>query len=1413
MRRRVRAWLDETHGARFELTRHFILGLFDSEAAAEPGEWLRTAFRSLAVLLSAGILGLSVYGERYELLWSRGTPALFRGAMREDELSLIALCMGVTALLTVLQWQSLFPTRRDCLAFGGWPVSAGEIFAAKFFSLVLIFTAFVLAATVIPGVLFSGVTNFPWRAYPSLAANAAANCAAAAGGCVFAFFSLLALQGILLNLLPVRAFARVSLFLQGVLFIAVLGALPLMGRWPKEAGWFPTAWFLALWESWLQGSPGGRTAILAMTVPIAITVLSYALSYRRYRRLMVEGEAGHGAARGEGQEKLSRGGWLLERWIGDPREQAVFAFIWKTLVRSRSHRLILLAYAGIGLGCITKGALDTPRPTLHDQGLYGFIVVVAPLVVALAMAAGLRYLFSRPLALGANWLFQMTEPDNRGVWLSAVERFVLWCGIAPVFLAAFPAGVAVFGLVRAMGALTMAFLAVLIAFEILYRNWHKLPFTCSRVPGQEHVLATGGRVFYGIGFCAGVAQVILYSSGELTAFVALITFEIVLWLRLRAKRRGSWAQSEMAYEDTAEDAPISLRLPQAVEEDTTRETTHTAAAGETAMFSAGLVASRGILPAAWAEEIDAERQRPGALAGTFLEDVRYGLRVIRRNPALSAVVVLTLTLGIGMNATVFSVVNGLAMRAHVYKNPESFLRVIPQNRWKSGIREVSYAEYVFLRDNSRSLRQLAGFTYFPAMIGDDDSAESSGLLVTCNFFTVDGLDRPLAGRLLSAEDCRTPGQTPPAILSESVWRNRFGSDPKLIGRTIEVNNRAVTVAGVVPDRTSSWTRPVKMWMPLTAITYFEPDSGYFKRDDMLWLALAGRLEPGYSRTAAQAELNILAHQQDDLHAGRRTLIITTDGSWIEELELTATGRDLMLISFFLGGFVLVLLIACANVATLLLSRAAGRKREIAVRLSLGAPRVRLVRMLVTESLLLAVISGVLSLFVAWKFPQPLFRLVATGAPDFPMPTDWRIFLYLCSVVVAAGVLSGLAPAVESVKVDLLSSLKGYGATLSRAGGARLQGWLVSAQVALSMVLLVEAALFAQSEDRTLRASPGYLPDRVVVAPVHFPDSSTVDHAMVRLQAMTDRIKALPGVRAVAFSDGLPMMQRQTLELRPPARADATQPVDLYAVSPGFLETLGVGLTRGRDFQNSDSSAVVVSQSLANLFWPRQNPIGQSLVLPDGAIAVVGVARDVAPMRFGGSENPAAYRLRRVDAHNNFMAVRFDTGASRGGAAIRSALRASDPDVLVIARLLQSWIDRVTTILWNVVGLIIILGLLATVLAAAGIYGAVSFAVGRQMHELGIRVALGARRIHIVREVFVSAGKPVLRGLLLGLWLSIAAAANLRHNLANSPIRLDTTNPALYLGAGLVLATAAALAMIGPARRGSRSDPLEALRSE
>ena len=617
--------------------------------------------------------------------------------------------------------------------------------------------------------------------------------------------------------------------------------------------------------------------------------------------------------------------------------------------------------------------------------------------------------------------------------------------------------------------------------------------------------------------------------------------------------------------------------------------------------------------------------------------------------------------------------------------------------------------------------------------------------------------------------------------------------------------------GVAPALTTGWLTPPNIWLPLSAQPILDSSRNGFADDTPLWLTLAGRLAPGSSPSRVRADFESLERQEDRLHPGRFTAVTTTDGSWLEEFELYWTGRDLFLLAFFVGAFTLVLLIACANVATLLLSRAASRRREIAVRLSLGAPRIRLVRMLVTESLILAALAGAASLWLVRWAPRPLFHYLAPRAPDFPMNPDWRIFLYLCAVVLTSGILAGLAPALESVKVDLASSLKGYTSLLR--GGGRIRAALVSAQVAMSMVLLVAAALFAKSEERNLHADPGYLPQKVVVAQLHFPDNTSLADARVRLDAITQRIKRLPGVHSVAFSDELPMFSRVTVELRPPARADAVQPVDIYTGSPGFFETLGVPIVRGREFQESDGAAIVVSRALAQTFWPREDPLGKSLAWNGISASIVGVAKDVDPVRFGGSENPPLYLLRNANPIHNWLAVRFDGDPNKGALAVRAAMREFDPGMFVVARVLQSWIDQVTEALWNVVSLIVVLGLVAAVLATSGIYGAVSFAVHQQMRDLGIRVALGASRFDIVREVFVSGGRPVVRGLFFGLWLSVAMAANLSQNMKGSPLRLDSGDPLLYGGAALLLAVAAVLAMAGPARRGSKSDPLDALRCD
>ena len=1404
MRDAVRRWLRETHGTGFELLRHFTGSFFDSELTSLPGEWQKVAAGIVALLISLGIVIAQGYMDRYAEMGRSAGAAAIISAIRGDQFGMIADMMAATALATVLQWQSLFPSLRDYLALASLPIRPRQIFLAKGGALLLVFSGFVAAIVTMPAVAFSVIVAGAWH-FPSAWRVTVACFASMAGGCVFVFLTLLACQGLLLNLLPARAFARASLVMQGVVFVATLGGVPLISHQPWT-WWWPPMWFLRLWQAVATGHGSARAGLLAIAVPVFAAATLYLLSYHRYRRLLLESSSvaqAHWSV--PDHPERTSGPALLDLWIRNPREQAAFTFICKGLSRSRLHRLILLAYAGLAVGWITDGALGASPPSLRNQGVYGLVVVLAPLTMALLVTVGLRYLFSLPLVQSANWMFRIGDREGRAAWLAAVDRFVLWCGITPIFLAGLPAAIAILGPVRGAAAMLLGAGMAWLVFELLFRQWRKLPFTCSYLPGKQPAWLVFTRAICLIPVLGGVGEFILTCSGDVGAFLALLSFEVALAWRLRASRRKRWAETPLLYEEVPEATVEELHLQPAAEIVSTA-----APAPACELFSASLVASRGLLPRAWTEEMSVEPVNPTAFADTLREDIRYGLRLIRRSPLFSAVVVLTLTVGIGINASVFTVVSGLAFRPHVYRDPGSFVRIVPMERDRHRLREVSYDEYRGWRDSARSVRHLAAWTNFPALIGDADASGSFGMAVSCNFFLVDGIDRPRLGRLFEAQDCLSPGQMPVAVINETIWHSRFGSDPHVVGRMVPVNNRPVLVVGVVPDRTGTWTRPTSIWVPLTAQAFFSPGRDVVQNQDYLWLMLAGRLAPGYTRGQAEAEFNTLARQ--DNRSNRRTTVTTTDGSWIQELYLTASGRDLMLVGFFLGAFNLVLLISCANVATLLLSRAAARRKEIAVRLSLGAPRIRLIRMLLTESLLLAAMAGAASAWLVWRVPSPLFRAVASKAPDFPMTPDWQTFAYISAVVFATGILAGLAPAMESVKVDLAGSIKGLAP--SAFGGARLRGWLVSAQVALSMVLLVEAGLFARSEDRNLRGNPGYAPERVVVLPLRFGERPAAAAVVARMRDIAERVRTMPGVQSVAFSEGLPMIRHESVEIRPPLRSDASQPVDIYTASPHFLETMGIPLLEGRDLDERDRQGVIISQALARALWRWRSPLERTFTIPDlGEVTVIGVARDVEALRIGGSENPSVYVMSRFNAFENTMSVRVNRNTSSAAASLRAALHQALPDMAILARPLQKWIDDITESLWNVVTLIAILGVVATALATSGIYGAVSFAVNQRTRELGIRVALGAQRLDIIREVVVAGGKPVARGLVLGLWMSVALAAGLRQSVRGSPLRLDTSNPLLYVAAVTLLGGAAVLAMLPPAHRGAKADPLDALRCE
>jgi len=1421
MRDRIRAWLqqtlDETHSAGFELVRHFLGCSFDSEMFAAQGEWQAVAIRSFAALVSVGTLMFPSYWQRYRYLLS--SPHYHQG-LRDDVGTFVAIAMWITALLTAVEWQSLFPSRRDYLALASLPVRPRQIFTAKFLALLILIAGLALTLAVPTAVLFGIVSSGQAGQALPFASNALATFCAIGGACLSVFFALAGLQGILLNLLPANWFARISTTVQGLVFVLTLGVLPSLGKRLLPPEWWPPNWFLGLWAA-LAGAPDAapRTALLALEWTPAIAVLSYLLSYHRYRRLLLESTQKPTQARMPvppvAQAFLPVS--LFDRFIRDPREQAAFTFIWKSLQRSRGHRLVLLAYLGIALGFLLKGA------SLSTQGLHAssasarFLVVLGPVCAAIFVTVGLRYLFSLPLELRANWIFQMTEREGRALWMRAVPRFVVCCGIAPVFLCTLPLAAAVLGPVRAVAAGALGFTLALAVFEVLFVPWNKLPFTCSYLPGKRNLLQTLGPYAWSLLALAVIGQLYLYSAGEPRAFLSVFTFQVAAWWRLRKMRQKAWATRPLTYEEEREPEVISLGL-------------YT----EVGLVGQAVSPARRSGPDLTIPEFQSmsptwlpTEDRGNALywLETIFEDVRYGLRLIRKNLALSAVLVLTLTIGIGMNVSVFTLINAIALRARVDRDPGSFVAIVSKylGGGRSWFGEVSHQDYLAYTSRTHALTNISAWSFASVSLEKNDPG-TRALLVSCNFFAVYGLDRPRRGRLFRPDECSVPGQAPVAIVSEELWRDRLGADPHLVGKVIQLNEQAFTVVGIAPAGFYGRINRAALWIPYTAQPLLEPELNRFQTPDASWLVLNGRLAPGVSRFTAEAELAIIARQQDRLNPGRRTTLTVTNGSMISQLDARGRGADAWwLLAFTMIAMSLVLLITCANVTTLLLSRAVARQREIAVRLSLGAARVRLLRMLLTESFLIAGLAGAASVWMSYRVPAALFQYLAKQPPDFPLAPDWLIFAYIGGVVLVAGLLSGVAPAVESLKVDLTACLKGCGSVLGRAAaGAGMHGLLVGAQVAMSLVLLVTAAFFGQAHWKMFHTEHSFPTRRILVVPLRFPVRTTAALARSLYRRIAEPLASLPGVQSVTYDGIVPLVLPNIVKVTLAGQGDdAAHPVDVQLASPAYFRTMDIPLVAGREFRDRGAAGefataptpAVVSESFLRVFNLRGDPLGKTLAIAQGpTIEIIGVARDITGAS-SVSGVPMAYTAGGLDPWGTNLLIRFDRPAEAYADAVRTLIANVNPDLKVAPRSLQAFIDDAGADVWRVVELVLILGATAFVLAVTGIYGAVAFTVTQRTKDLGIRVALGAQRLDIMREILASGGKPVMQGLAVGLWFSLAAAAATAEAFRFTPVHLDTANPLMYAGSALLLAVAALAAMLGPARRAASSDALSALRSE
>lgn len=818
---------------------------------------------------------------------------------------------------------------------------------------------------------------------------------------------------------------------------------------------------------------------------------------------------------------------------------------------------------------------------------------------------------------------------------------------------------------------------------------------------------------------------------------------------------------------------------------------------------------------------------------TVLADLRYAWRTLLRTPGFVAVAVISLAMGIGANTTIFSIVNGLLFRPLPVPRPHEVVGVFTSDYSGPAFGASAYADYLDIAAQSKMLSGLAAHALQPVSFSAEGTTERLvAELVSANYFDVLEV-RPVLGRGFLPEEGDVLRPSAVVVLSDAVWRSRFGSSPGILGRMITISGRPMTVVGVMPPGYQGILRGLRLdiWVPAPMQTVLDPAADQWSRGNRSFL-LTGRLRPGIEAAAAQTEMSLLAERLHREHpqqwtdvrgAGRRLTLLTESRIRIAPPDARGPAVAGSVLLMVVVG--LVLLVACANLAGLLLARAAARRREIAIRLALGATRGRLIRQFLTESLLVTFIGGGLGLLLTAWMTQILQRFQPpTGFPvRLELPVDARVIGFAVGISLLTGVLLGLVPSLQASRPALVPALK------EESGGCkpvrtRLREAFIVGQVALSFLLLTAAGLFLRSLGRANAVDPGFGARHGAMASVDLSLHGYSEERGRQLQdAALTRLRAIPGIEAAAWTTSVPLAlgssSRRGISIRGYTREPGE---DLEfpeaSVSAGYFETMQVDIVRGRALNEQDRAGapgvVVVSEAFARRFWPGADPLGKEISArgPDGPfLTVVGVARDGKYQSMADEPTPFVY-FPLAQGYRPVVTLLARTSQDPGAAvrAVRSSLLASDPDLAIFnAQTLGEHLAL--TLLPQRVAAIVLgsFGGVALLLAAMGIYGIVAFSVSQRTREIGVRVALGAARRDVIRLMVRSGMRPVAIGVGLGLVTALAFTRLLRSFLTG----VSPTDPATFAAVVLAFLGVALWAALVPARRAARIDPLTALRSE